>query len=65
MSNVIMFPPTATDADKCVWVESAHSTWITSCGQTIEEMELTPEEGGLHFCAYCGKELIQELHPND
>ena len=64
MTNVIQFnPPTATDQHICKWVESSKATWRTSCGETVEEMELSPKEGGLHFCAYCGKELVQEAYP--
>lgn len=64
MSNVIPFKVIVQEEDECIWIESVYSTWRTSCGETIEDMELTPEEGGLHFCAYCGKRLVQELHPD-
>ena len=63
MGEVINLKVRVQEPDECVWVESSKRTWRTSCGETIEDMDFTPEEMGMKFCAYCGKKLMSEEHP--
>ena len=51
--------------EDCHWVQDSDwensGDYYTSCGEAFSLCEGTPEENGLRFCCYCGKELIQIL----
>lgn len=43
---------------KCRWRQDEDDgAWDTTCGERFEIIDGTPQENGMKFCCYCGKEL--------
>jgi|WetSurMetagenome_2_1015567.scaffolds.fasta_scaffold1214525_1 hypothetical protein len=54
------------EKEKCVWTESTDpdvSYWDSGCGQSFYFEEGTPEENGMKYCPFCGKEVSVPLPP--
>lgn len=47
----------------CHWYQQDFQeceTWQTSCGDKLfNVLNGTPKENGMHFCPYCGKNIIE------
>ena len=54
---------------KCEWSEVSDyyggptGLWETTCGECFELYNGTPDDNGMKFCHYCGKELKTVLTP--
>ena len=47
---------------RCVWREESNQDyWDTSCNNQFVLIGGTPEDNGMKYCPYCGKE-IKESH---
>lgn len=45
-------------ASSCVWAPSPdYEMWETSCGRAWTFIDGTPEDNGMAYCCYCGKNL--------
>ena len=51
----------AATHDVCEWSEDEGGIFQTSCGESFEVTEGTPEENKFKFCCYCGGVLKQKL----
>lgn len=54
-------------ATKCTWTSSDSydydncDYWSTDCGEQFTILEGTPEDNGMKYCCYCGKEINQKV----
>ena len=46
----------------CTWTESVGGYWATDCGESFEIHEGGPDENGLRYCCFCGRQLIERSH---
>ena len=53
-------------SETCTWFleDSDDDHWVTECHNDFILLEGTPEDNGLKFCCYCGKQLKQEIGDN-
>jgi hypothetical protein len=42
----------------CIWTEDEDGIYHTSCGESFEFMNGTPEDNHIKFCPYCGKLIL-------
>lgn len=51
----------ALDDQRCIWRDNFDAIYETACDNLHILNDGSPEENGMRFCCYCGKELKSEL----
>lgn len=47
----------------CEWSENENGAWDTGCGNCFELTDGTPHYNDMHFCPYCGENIVEKRHP--
>jgi hypothetical protein len=59
LDGVYNHPYNLQAEQSCIWTEDEDGIYQTSCGNSFEFMNGTPNDNHTKFCPYCGKVLTQ------
>jgi hypothetical protein len=59
LKDFLAHPYNPQAEQSCIWTEDEDGIYQTSCGNSFEFMNGTPNDNHTKFCPYCGKVLTQ------